>query len=333
MFVHEAPLAPPATSAAAAESAAGATGPTPDPPPRGRRSSLATSLQLTPLAYVLPGVVLLAIWVYRPLVDAVNLSFYDWNLMPTGTRTFVGLENYSRVLALPEIRQAVLNTGWYVAAAIVFLVVVPTAVVLATRALAPRVGNLYRGVLFLPFLIPPVAVGAVWRWLFDADSGAIPSLASAVGMELGNVFRDQDLALWAVVVILGWQMFGFGILMVSAGHTAIGPEYAEAAAMDGASNREIVVRVLLPLLSPTLVFLGLMSILLVAQWSFPLIDLLTGGGPSGASTNIYYLLYDVGFRSFDSGLAAAAGTLFFIVFGLIAWAFVELSQRLSFYDD
>lgn len=303
-------------------------------PTENRRFRQARALRsLIPLAYVLPGVALLAVWVYRPLIDAVNLSFYDWNLMPTGTKTFVGLQNYTRVLAMPEIRQAVANTGWYIAAAVVFLIVIPTAVVLATRMISTRLGNTYRGLLFLPFLIPPVAVGAVWRWLFSPNTGAIPALAAKVGVDIGNVFRDQDTALWAIVLILGWQMLGFGILMVSAGYTGIGPEYAEAAAMDGASERQITLRVLLPLLSPTLVFLGLMSILLVAQWSFPLIDLLTGGGPSGTSTNIYYLLYDVGFRSFDSGLAAAAGTLFFLAFSLIAWAFVELSDRLSFYDD
>ncbi|WP_289464454.1 hypothetical protein, partial [Klebsiella pneumoniae] len=75
---------------------------------------------LTPLAYVLPGVALLAIWVYKPLVDAVNLSFYDWNLMPTSPKTYVGLEKYARVLELPEIRQAVANTGLYILAAMVF---------------------------------------------------------------------------------------------------------------------------------------------------------------------------------------------------------------------
>ncbi|WP_314037330.1 sugar ABC transporter permease [Dietzia sp. CH92] len=288
---------------------------------------------LTPLAYVLPGVALLAIWVYKPLVDAVNLSFYDWNLMPTSPKTYVGLEKYARVLELPEIRQAVANTGLYILAAMVFLVVVPTGIVLATRSISSRAGNLYKGALFLPYLIPPVAVGAVWRWLFADETGAITSAAAAVGVDLGTVFRDQDTALWAIVIILGWQMFGFGVLMVTAGYTSIGPEYADAAAMDGANSRQIIGRVILPLLSPTLVFLGLMAVLLVAQWSFPLIDLLTQGGPSGTSTNIYYLLYDVGFRSFDSGLAAAAGTLFFVVFGLIAWAFVELSQRLSFFDD
>ena len=304
----------------------------PDRAPR-RVSRAGLVRTLTPLAYVLPGVLLLAIWVYRPLVDAVHLSFYDWNLMPTSPKTFVGLENYARVLELPEIRQAVANTGIYILAALVFLVVVPTGIVLATRTISSRAGNLYKGALFLPYLIPPVAVGAVWRWLFAADTGVITSAAASAGLDPGNVFREQDTALWAIVIILGWQMFGFGVLMVTAGYTSIGPEYSDAAAMDGATTRQIMGRVILPLLSPTLVFLGLMAILLVAQWSFPLIDLLTQGGPSGTSTNIYYLLYDVGFRNFDSGLAAAAGTLFFLVFGLIAWAFVELSQRLSFFDD
>ena len=77
----------------------------------------------------------------------------------------------------------------------------------------------------------------------------------------------------------------------------------------------------------------MMTILLSAQWTYPVIDVLTQGGPSGSSTNIYYLLYEFGFRNFDAGMSAAAGTLFFLGFGVIALVFVRLTERLSFYDN
>src|SRR3546814_4697177 len=102
------------------------------------------------------------------------------------------------------------------------------------------------------------------------------------------------------------------------GLAGINPDYASAASLDGASEATITRKITLPLLSPTLVFLALMTILLGAQWAYPVIDILTQGGPSGASTNIYYLLYQFGFQNFDAGLSAAAGTPFFIGFGIIA---------------
>lgn len=302
------------------------------PLPR-RRSPRFQLRQLAPYLYVLPAVALVALWTYAPLAQTVNLSFYDWNMLPTTPATYVGLGNYAEVLALPEMRAAIANTGLYILAGLVFLVLLPTIAVLVVRRLGRRASTAYQALVFLPYLVTPVATGALWRWLFAERTGIISQWAASADIELGNVFRNPDTAIWAIIVVLGWQMIGFGVLMVSAGHTSIDPSYAEAAAVDGAGERRITWSITLPLLSPTLAFLGLMAVLLVAQWSFPLIDLLTGGGPGSSSTNVYYLLYVFGFQNFDAGTSAAAGVLFFIAFGLIAWLFVELTERLSFYDD
>lgn len=292
-----------------------------------------TRPNIAPYLYIAPAIILLGVWVYKPLIETFQLSFYDWNMLPTSPKTFVGLENYKNVLRLPDIQEAVLNTVLYVVAGMLFLIVIPTVVVLLSRSIGKRSSGFYKALIFLPFLMTPVATGAVWRWLFAEQNGLISQLAGVLGYELGNVFRDPDTSLWAIIAILAWQMLGFGVLMVSAGYTGIDSDYSAAAATDGASTLYTIRRIILPLLSPTLVFLGLMAILLVAQWSFPLIDILTGGGPGASSTNVYYVLYEYGFQNFDSGIAAAAGTLFFIAFGIIATIFVELSEKLSFYDD
>lgn len=305
----------------------------PAPAPARRSPGLRDVGRLAPYLYVLPALVLVGVWIYAPLIQTVNLSFYDWNMLPTSPSTYVGLGNYTDVITLPEMRAAVANTGLYVLAGITFLVLLPTAAVLVVRRLGHRASNAYQSLVFLPYLMTPVATGALWRWLFAEHTGLITQWAAAAGIELNNVFRDPDTSLWAIVVILGWQMVGFGVLMVSAGHTGIDPIYSEAATVDGASERRITWTIVLPLLSPTLAFLGLMAVLLVAQWSFPLIDLLTKGGPGTSSTNVYHLLYVFGFQNFDAGISSAAGVLFFIAFSLIAWFFVELSERLSFFDD
>lgn len=288
---------------------------------------------VTPYLYLLPAVVLLIIWVYKPLIETFALSFDEWNLIPTNPRTFVGLDNYQSVVALPELHQATVNTGIYIVVFMLFSLVLPVVIGLVSRGVQGRAKTAYQAIIFVPFLITPVAASAVWRWLFAPDGGTIPAIASGLGWDLGNVFRDPSMSLIAVIVIVGWQMLGFGVLVVSAGLARINPDYGHAASLDGASPRQITWRITLPLLSPTLVFLALMTILLSAQWTYPIIDILTQGGPSGSSTNIYYLLYQFGFRNFDAGLAAAAGTLFFLAFGLVAVVFVELSERLSFYDN
>lgn len=324
MFVE---TIPPELAAAAPVQGAAAAG------PRARRVLASLAQSSAPYLYLLPAVVLLVLWTYKPLVETFQLSFYDWNLLPTSPMEPVGLENYRLVMDQPEMRAALANTGWYIAAFLVFSLVLPVIVCLASRRVEGRAKAAYQALIFVPFLITPIATSAVWRWLLAPEGGAISGALSGAGVDLGNVFRDPQLSLWAIVAIVGWQMLGFGVLVVAAGLSGISPDYAAAASVDGATDRQITRRVTLPLLSPTLVFLCLMTILLTAQWTYPIIDVLTQGGPGTSSTNIYYLLYQFGFRNFDIGVAAAAGTLFFIGFSLVALVFVELSERLSFYDN
>ncbi|MDI9918291.1 sugar ABC transporter permease [Rhodococcus sp. IEGM 1379] len=299
---------------------------------RGPKWSVLRS-NLTPLLYLLPAVALLVVWVYKPLAETVGLSFYQWNMIPTTPKVPVGLENYATVLSLPELHQALWNTVLYIATFMVLSLLLPVGIALLCGQVTGRWRTFYQALIFVPFLVTPVASSAIWRWMFNPEGGTIPRIAASLGFEMGNIFRDPKLALLGVVVVVGWQMLGFGVLVISAGMAGINPDYSSAASLDGASRSMITRRITLPLLSPTLVFLALMTILLGAQWAYPVIDVLTQGGPSGATTNIYYLLYEFGFRNFDAGLAAAAGTLFFLGFAVIAFVFVRVSDRLSFYDN
>jgi multiple sugar transport system permease protein len=291
------------------------------------------SPKLVPYLYLLPAVVLLVVWIYKPLVENFGLSVYDWNMIPTSPKTPVGADNYSQVMSLPELHQALRNTIVYILAFLLFSMVVPVVVGLVCRRVTGRWRTFYQALIFVPFLVTPVASSAIWRWLFNPDGGVIPQASSALGYDMGNVFRDPTLAIIGVIVTVGWQLLGFGVLVVSAGLAGINTDYSAAAALDGAKQSTITRRIILPLLSPTLVFLGLMTILLGAQWAYPVLDILTQGGPNGATNNIYYLLYQFAFQNFDAGLSAAAGTLFFVGFALVAVVFVWLSNRLSFYDN
>jgi multiple sugar transport system permease protein len=302
-----------------------------DPP--GRRAPRRPAAAWLPYLYILPAVVLLLVWTYWPLVQTAGLSFQDWNLIPTKPKAFVGVQKYQKVLSLPELHQALANTVAYITAFLGISVALPVLFALLSRRVKGRARTFYQALIFVPFLVTPVATSAVWRWLFAPEGGTIPAIAATLGMPMGNIFRDPDSSMLSIIVIVGWQMLGFGVLVVSAGLAGISPDYSAAASIDGASQRQITWRIVLPLLSPSLVFLALMTILLSAQWTYPIIDLVTQGGPGNSSTNIYYLLYQFGFRNFDSGLSAAAGMLFFVGFGIVALVFVELSEKLSFHDN
>jgi multiple sugar transport system permease protein len=300
-----------------------------EPPARRRRR-----VPIAPYLYILPAIALLIFWVYKPLIETFQLSFYDWNLLPTAPKRPVGLSNYRDLFQDRELKRAVLNTIVYIVAFLVCSVVLPLVIAILARRVSGRARNFYQALIFVPFLVTPVATSAVWRWLFDPYDGFIVVLLrNGLGVEIGSVFRSDRGAMIAIIVIVGWQMLGFGVLVMTAGMAAISPDYAQAASVDGAGNGRILWRITVPLLSPTILFLALMTILLSAQWSYPAIDMLTQGGPNDATTNIYYFLYETAFNNFDAGMAGAAGTAFFLVFGVIAVVLVRLSDKFAFYDN
>lgn len=301
---------------------------TPVPPVRSRQWSRLTR-GIVPYLYLTPALILLVVWTYRPLVQAVQLSTVSWNLLPASPMKSVGTDNYKQLFELPALGDAVWLTVVLIIGLLPFTVVVPVVIGFAMRGVSVRSSRIYQGFIFAPFLVAPVAGAAVWRWLLDPSGGIVNRV---LGTD-HNWIYDKNTAQLAIIVITGWHLIGFAVLAVAAGLAGISSDYDEAAQLDGATRLQIGRRITLPLLSPTLVFLTLMTILLSAQWSFPLIDTLTQGGPAGATTNIYYLLWDYGFHSFNAGLSAAAGIVLFLGFGVVAGFLVWLSERITFHDN
>jgi multiple sugar transport system permease protein len=149
-----------------------------------------------------------------------------------------------------------------------------------------------------------------------------------------NWLFDPGLAQPSLIAIVGWKILGASVLIATAGLAAIGSGYYEAAALDGAGRVRRFTEITVPLLAPTLVFLLASAVLLAeGQIMFPLIDALTMGGPAGATTDVYYLLYSFGFTSFDVGQASAAAVLFFLAFAAVAIPCLGLLDRFSRYQD
>ncbi|PRX51395.1 carbohydrate ABC transporter membrane protein 1 (CUT1 family) [Prauserella shujinwangii] len=282
-----------------------------------------------PYLYLTPAVVLLVVWTYQPLAQTFVLSLHSWNLVPGTPMEEVGIANYERLLGTPELGRSVWRTVVVILGMLPFTVVIPVLVALLTRRVRGRAQGVYRALVFAPMLVAPVAGAAVWQWLLDPSAGAVNRV---LGTDV-NWLNTTGTAQLSIIVITGWHVAGFAVLVVTAGLTGINPDYAAAAQVDGASRSQVTRWITLPLLSPTLAFLVLMTVLLSAQWTFPLIDTLTQGGPVGSTTNIYYLLWEYGFRHHDAGLAAAAGVLFFAGFIVVAALLTRLAERLSHHDD
>jgi multiple sugar transport system permease protein len=301
-------------------------------PAKPRACAASAGRAVIPWIYLLPAIATFAVWLYWPLEQAFVLSFFEWNMLPTAPKIFVSWANYANIFALPKLWQALSNTGVYVLGLLPIAVLIPLAIALFTHDLPVRARNIYRALVFVPMIIPPVVAAAVWRWLLDPGYGVVNRGLQAAGFPAVSFLNDPRTAIWTIIMITGWKLMGFSTVILSAANANINPSLIEAARMDGASRWQIVRDIRLPLLASTVLFLAAMTVLLGAQWSFSYINVLTAGGPLGTTTNIYYLLWDFGFSSLSVGWSSASAVILFIGFGVAALGLFRLIDRVSFHD-
>ncbi|HVB09688.1 MAG TPA: sugar ABC transporter permease [Bacillota bacterium] len=300
--------------------------------PRARRRLGAAGLR--PYLYILPVVASLGFWIYWPLLRTFFLGFYTWNLLPTTPRVWVGLGNYARVVGLQEMGIALRNTLIYVVGMLPLSVALPLGIALLTQNLGARARGVYRALIFMPMLMAPVVVATIWDWMLDPTGGLVDSLLHAV-FGLGPVYwlNSQTWAIWVITAIAGWKVVGFAVLIFAAALTGVSREYLEAAAVDGAAAWQRTWHIVVPLILPSILLVVMLTVLLSAQWTFPLINVMTQGGPVNATTNIYFELWQFGFQSYNVGWASAAAVLLFLGFGVIAWGFTALMNRVAYRDS
>ncbi|HEY4203080.1 MAG TPA: sugar ABC transporter permease [Devosiaceae bacterium] len=291
------------------------------------------SFQWQPWLYLAPTLIILAVWIYIPLVQEFQISFVRWNMLPTAPQVFVGLDNYRQLIALPEMQRALINTVIYIAGLFPLSVFIPLGIAIFTQNLDGKLRNFYRAIIFVPMIIAPVVAGIVWRWLLAQDHGLINQFLTGLGLGPVGFLEDPNWAMPTLIWITGWKLIGFSTLLLAAANASINPTYIEAAQLDGANSWEVVRDIRLPLLSPTILLLSMMTILLGAQWSFIYINILTGGGPLKSTTNIFYLLYQYGFASMTAGWSAAAGIMTFVGFGIVAFACLWIIRKRAVYDN
>jgi multiple sugar transport system permease protein len=288
--------------------------------------------RMMPALFLAPALLSLAVWVYAPLTESFHLSFYEWNLLPTAPMDFVGLDNYRRLLELPEMGIAALNTVYYTVGLLPLTVVLPLGVALLARGIGARTGAIYRGLIFTPMIVAPVVVAVVWRWLLSPDHGIINELLGLVRLGPFGFLQEPATALWTILLITGWKLIGFSVLLYAAALAGIDRGLIEAARLDGAGEWQLAWRILIPLLSPVTLLLVTLTLLHGAQWSFVYINVLTQGGPLQATTNLYYVLWDYGFGNFAIGWSTAAGMILFAAFAVVALVCVRMMNRHAFYE-
>jgi raffinose/stachyose/melibiose transport system permease protein len=269
--------------------------------------------------FLLPALALYAIFVVFPMVQAARYSLYDWNGLEPLT-DFVGLANFQRALGDRVFQSAVTHNA--------IIVVLSLAIQLPyALALALILNRRFRGrailrlVFFAPYVIAEVITAIVWSLLLQPD-GLAQHLLGSVGA--GGAYHpwlaDPSTVLIALFVIITWKYFGFHMILLLAGLQAIPRELEEAAAIDGASRRQALRYVTLPLLGPTIRVSAFLAIIGSLQL-FDLVWVTTRGGPVNASTTMAVYMFDRGFVRFQFGYGSAVAVILFLLCFVLALAY------------
>ena len=281
-------------------------------------------------AFIAPTGLGLAIFYLWPVAQTTYFSFTEWGAF--GGHTWVGLENYTRLFADPEVGRAVLNTLTYT---VLGLLGIPLAIVFAALLNRPGLGgvSVYRTAFFLPVVTMPVAVAMLWRWLYNGDYGLVNQVLGVVGSDGPNWIADPATALYALVVVGVWSSVGYNLIIFLAGMQAIPKELYEAASMDGAGRVRQFFRITLPMLSPTAFFISIVSVIGSLQL-FDLVFVMTGSGQSARANPAYerlqtvvQLFYERAFVTNDRGYAAAIVIALLVLIAALTVAQFRLQRK------
>jgi len=282
-----------------------------------------------PYIVLLPTIVVCGMFLYYPVAQS-----FSWSLLRSafmGLRTmYVGTQNYVRLFTSP----AYLESLWVTLLFAGGIVGLGLSISLAIALLANRkvrFSRIYRIALIWPYALSPAVAGTIWLFLFNPTAGIVNYvLERTIGISPDWV-TSQPLAVFLVITAAVWKNLGYNIVFFLAGLQNVPGQVLEAARIDGASSWRCFWRITLPLLSPTAFFLLIMNMIYAFFGTFGLIDVLTKGGPAGATNILIYNLYRDAFQHNKWGLAATQSVILFVmVVGLTLIQFRTTGKKVHY---
>lgn len=276
-------------------------------------------MQRVAWVFLLPNLVAFGAFTFLPIILNFFYALTGSDAILLGERPYVGTENFQSLLQCQDYLdpnscqrdifwRAVHNTGRFVVLQVGLMILFSLITALILNRKIPFRG-FFRSVYFYPVLLSPVVVALIWKWVLQRY-GLLNAGLEGIGMTPTNWLVEGDWAFFWIIFVSIWAHMGFYVLILLAGLQAIPADVYEAAEMDGASKWRVFYRITMPLLTPTMVVVLVLSLIRAVQ-AFDEIFVLTGGGPGSATTLILQYIYETGFASKPRlfGLAAAASIL------------------------
>ena len=270
--------------------------------------------------FILPALVGTLIFIIIPVICSFGLSFAKWDLL--NPIEFVGFDNYIELFNDKLFYQIFLNTLVFALSTSILGVIIPLilACILNSKI---RGSEFYKTAYFLPFITPMIVIGVVWEWIFDPNIGI---LNNVLKLHI-NWLYDTHFAMIALIIVSVWKLIGYNMVIFLSALSGISQSMFEASKIDGANAFQTFKNVTVPLLSPTIFFVIIITAISSFQ-VFDLIYLMTQGGPLDSTNVLVYAIYKNAFEYFNAGKASAIAYVLFVV--ILVLTLIQWNLRTKF---
>ncbi len=284
---------------------------------------------LTAFFFLLPNIVGFFMFTAIPVLASLLISFYDWPII--GDMKFVGFNNYIRLFTKDALFVKVIgNTVFYAVIYVGLNIVIAMSLALW---LTSRIhfANVYKSLFFIPQVTPIVATSLIWKWLYLPQFGLVNQFLGLLGIPDINWLGTMEWAMLGIIIMSVWQGFGYNMVLFTAGLYGIPHTIIEASIIDGAGSWKRFWKITLPLLSPTLFFAVVMTVIS----SFQVFDqtmIMTNGGPANSTNTIVLYLFQNGFTFFKMGYASSIAWVLFAIILVLTMIQMKLQKDWVYYE-
>jgi multiple sugar transport system permease protein len=279
--------------------------------------------------FVAPALLVITVFFFLPVLAALIMSLTDFDIYALAdihNLRFVGLRNYGRLLETPLFWQAFRNTLYFVVVGVPLSIGASLGAALLLNSRLARFHGFFRTALFAPVVTTLVAVAVIWRYLFNTRYGFLNYALNQIGIQAIDWLGDPHWAMPAIILFAIWKSFGYNMVILLAGLQGIPQELYEAARIDGASAPRQFRYVTLPMLTP---IIAMVSILTIAGY-FQLFAepyVMTQGGPLQSTVSVLYFMYEEGFKWWNLGSASAVAFILFLFIFAVTAVQVRVARR------
>lgn len=264
-------------------------------------------------------IIYFSIFLIYPIYKAFAGSLHDWNPL-IDKYDFIGLENFKNVLTSSAFWNSMKNTFVFAFFSVVFRLVIGLGLAMLLSSKLTRFKTFFQGLFYMPTITPLVAVSFVWMWMFDPQFGLINKVFN---LDI-NWLKNSSWALPAIIIMTIWKDFGYATVIFLGGIMGLPEDVFEAADIDGATGWQKFVKVTLPLLKPTTLFVVITSLITYLQ-AYIQILIMTEGGPGTSTYVISYLIFDEAFVKYNFGAASAMAIILFVIIGILTVMMFKLT--------